>query len=73
MSGRIITRIAIAIGWTNFAAVTMEIKKGGFKKNLDFSSNFMKHRRNIQRRLLREIERTKMSGRIITRIAIAKQ
>jgi hypothetical protein len=22
----------IAIGWTNFAAVVMEIKKGGFKK-----------------------------------------
>jgi hypothetical protein len=23
------------IGWTNFAAVAMETKKGGFKKNLD--------------------------------------
>ena len=25
----------IGIGWTNFAAVVMETKKGGFKKNLD--------------------------------------
>jgi hypothetical protein len=24
----------IGIGWTNFAAVAMETKKGGFKKNL---------------------------------------
>jgi hypothetical protein len=25
----------IGIGWTNFAAVAMETKKGGFKKCLD--------------------------------------
>jgi hypothetical protein len=25
----------IGIGWANFAAVAMETKKGGFKKNLD--------------------------------------
>ena len=30
----------------------MEMKKGGFKKKLDFSSNFMKHRRNIHRGVL---------------------
>jgi hypothetical protein len=24
---------SIGIGWTNFAAVAMETKKGGFKKN----------------------------------------
>jgi hypothetical protein len=34
---------------TNFAAVAMEIKKGGINFFLDFSSNFMKHRRNIHR------------------------
>jgi hypothetical protein len=27
----------IAIGWTSFAAVVMEIKKGGFRKEFDFS------------------------------------
>jgi hypothetical protein len=26
-------KIGIGIGWTNFAAVAMETKKGGFKKN----------------------------------------
>jgi hypothetical protein len=26
----------IAIGWTSFAAVVMEIKKGGFRKEFDF-------------------------------------
>jgi hypothetical protein len=25
----------IGIGWTNFSAVALETKKGGFKKNLD--------------------------------------
>ena len=35
----------IGIGRTNFAAVAMEIKKGGFKKKKLIS--FMKHRRNI--------------------------
>jgi hypothetical protein len=41
MCGRIIiiTRIAIAkkigIGWTNFAAIAMETKKGGFEIILD--------------------------------------
>jgi hypothetical protein len=29
----------IGIGWTNLAAVAMEIKKGGFKKMLDSLSN----------------------------------
>jgi hypothetical protein len=38
----------IGIGRTSFAAVAMDIEKGGFKKFWGFlSSNFMKHRRNI--------------------------
>jgi hypothetical protein len=39
----------IGIGWTNFAAVAMETKKGDLKKKIGFlSSNFMKLCRNIQ-------------------------
>jgi hypothetical protein len=37
-------------GWTNFAAVAMETKKGGLKKKFGFlTSNFMKLCRNIHR------------------------
>jgi hypothetical protein len=40
----------IGISWTNFAAVAMETKKGGFKKKFGFLlSNFMKLCRNIHR------------------------
>jgi hypothetical protein len=39
----------IGIGWTNFAAVAMETKKGDLKKIGFLSSNFMKLCRNNHR------------------------
>jgi hypothetical protein len=55
----------IGISWTNFAAVAMETKKGGFKKKIGFlSSNFMKLCRNIHRSVwqLLEVEKFQNGG-----------
>jgi hypothetical protein len=53
----------IGIGWTNFAAVAIETKKGGFKKKIGYlSSNFMNLCRTIHRSVW-EVGKIQNSGR----------